>query len=105
MQEQKTVAVTAQHITRGIRADCSCCPLALAASDAFPGKLCIATWDRIYVYPDAGTHRDYIENGELAERGPDEIWNHNGDNFITRFDAGKDVEPQDIDLWLEKRSA
>jgi hypothetical protein len=61
MQEQKTVAVTAQHITRGVRADCSCCPLALAASDAFPGKLCIATWGRIYVYP--GTHRDYIENG------------------------------------------
>jgi hypothetical protein len=34
-----TVTVTAEHIARGERDNCVCCPVALAIADAFPGAI------------------------------------------------------------------
>jgi hypothetical protein len=103
--ENRTVSVTAEHIARGVRSDCSSCPVALAVMDIFPAKLCIVTWDHVYVYPDEDTYSSYIAGDADLAQGPDEVWQHSGSNFINRFDQGMTVEPQYVELWLEKRNA
>jgi hypothetical protein len=102
--DTKTIPVTAVHIALGERSDCSRCPIALAVNAAFPGKTCVVTWSNVYIYPDENAYFSYI-NGEELARAPESTWSHDGSDFISLFDEGFTVEPQEVTLRLEKRNA
>jgi hypothetical protein len=97
------VPVTEAHIALGERSDCSRCPIALAVQARFPRKMCVVTWSNVYIYRDEATYSSYI-SGEETALPPESTWSHNGSDFISLFDEGFPVEPQDVTLRLEKRN-
>jgi hypothetical protein len=79
------VVVTADHIARGVRECCDNCPAALALQDAFPHHF-------VEVSDGMASIRRWGEAAVVVDLPPA------AKRFVSRFDAGDEVEPFEFEL-------
>lgn len=94
--KEVTLSVTSAHIVAGLRHNCSACPIALAAREAFPGHDAYVTSKAVYIKP-------FLKRQAVVVASPTSVRYTYEDPvkarcFIRAFDYGIPVEPMPLKI-------